>query len=89
MSRLLPRLLADREYFEMSQGLLEFILVVLGLVDYNQPLPQLKKYEMKKYHLVGARFEKNKFRLAVQYTANVYRQTTDKLMLKSVISTVR
>ena len=52
MSRLLPRLLADREYFEMSQGLLEFILVVLGLVDYNQPLPQLKKYEMKKYHMV-------------------------------------
>ena len=73
MSRLLPRLLADREYFEMSQGLLEFILVVLGLVDYNQPLPQLKKYEMKKYHLVGARFEKITFRLAVQYNWFLYK----------------
>ena len=26
MSRLLPRLLADKEYFEMSQGLLDFRL---------------------------------------------------------------
>ena len=52
MSRLLPRLLADKEYFEMSQGLLEFILVVLGLVDFNQTCwPQLKKHKMEKYHL--------------------------------------
>ena len=58
MSRLLPRLLADKEYFEMSQGLLEFRLQ-------SDLASTQKKNKMEKYHL-GVRVEKNTFRLAVQ-----------------------
>ena len=50
MSRLLPRLLADKEYFEMSQGLLEFRL--------QSDLASTQKNKMEKYHL-GVRVEKN------------------------------
>ena len=57
MSRLLPRLLADKEYFEMKQGLLEFRL--------QSDLASTQKNKMEKYHL-GVRVEKNTFRLAVQ-----------------------
>ena len=59
MSRLLPRLLADKEDFEMSQGLLEFRL------QSDLASTQKKKDKMEKYHL-GVRVEKNTFRLAVQ-----------------------
>ena len=62
MSRLLPRLLADKEYFEMSQGLLDFRLQS-DLV--STQLNSKKKKKMEKYHL-GARVEKITFRLAVQ-----------------------
>ena len=49
MSRLLPRLLADKEYFEMSQGLVEFRL--------QSDLASTQKTKMEKYHL-GVRVEK-------------------------------
>ena len=47
MSRLLPRLLADKEYFEMSQGLLEFRLQS----DLVSTQKKKNKNKMEKYHL--------------------------------------
>ena len=58
MSRLLPRLLADKEYFEMSQGLLEFRL--------QSDLVSIQKKIRWKNIIWVSELKKITFRLAVQ-----------------------
>ena len=65
----------------------------LVLINQKNPVQTRKKIQLIRYDISNWRIEKSDMGFLspfhVALTANVYRQTTDKLMFKSVISTVR